>query len=328
LKVLIRFLWVGVIVRPQVIHVARPVLVDRPVPVTQRPIIIDRERPIPVPVRGGGGVSHGQAATQAESSSATRQEYAYGDNLPVSYESDFAESAGGADYNYANTQQEQQYAPDTQQEQQYASDTQQEHQYAAHSTHEELSGYQTQEPEINMPAPEQYQHSQAASHLDAQQGAGSFHESYSNLARTNSASVAGVTPLHCTEPIEVFNPNVNQSWQHTEQSTVMHHRNVPIDVLDPNFSPAWQRTDQPTLVRRYGHPAYDIVQKTDQVEQQMYQELRQRNSSGNIQRSPSAGSYASGSGIAGGGGHGDIHHFHPEDVHHQGSAPIPVRINY
>ena len=44
-------MFTGVIVRPQIVHVARPVLVDRPVPVTQRPIIIDRERPVPVPVR-------------------------------------------------------------------------------------------------------------------------------------------------------------------------------------------------------------------------------------------------------------------------------------
>lgn len=39
-----------IIVKPQIIHVARPVLVDRPVPVQQKPIVIERDRPIPVRV--------------------------------------------------------------------------------------------------------------------------------------------------------------------------------------------------------------------------------------------------------------------------------------
>ena len=39
-----------IIVRPQIIHVARPVLVDRPVPIQQRPLVIERDRPVPVRV--------------------------------------------------------------------------------------------------------------------------------------------------------------------------------------------------------------------------------------------------------------------------------------
>ena len=39
-----------IIVKPQIIHVARPVLVDRPIPVQQKPIVIERDRPIPVRV--------------------------------------------------------------------------------------------------------------------------------------------------------------------------------------------------------------------------------------------------------------------------------------
>jgi hypothetical protein len=39
-----------IIVRPQIIHVARPVLVDRPVPIQQRPIVIERDRPVPIRV--------------------------------------------------------------------------------------------------------------------------------------------------------------------------------------------------------------------------------------------------------------------------------------
>lgn len=35
-----------IIVRPQIIHVARPVLVDRPVPIQQRPIVIERDRAV------------------------------------------------------------------------------------------------------------------------------------------------------------------------------------------------------------------------------------------------------------------------------------------
>lgn len=66
-----------VIVRPQVIHVARPVLVDRPVPVTQRPIIIDRERPVPVPVRGQA------AAAQGGGSKIVQEEFVYRDRKSV-----------------------------------------------------------------------------------------------------------------------------------------------------------------------------------------------------------------------------------------------------
>lgn len=39
-----------IIVRPQIVHVARPVLVDRPVPVQQKPIVIERDRPVPIRV--------------------------------------------------------------------------------------------------------------------------------------------------------------------------------------------------------------------------------------------------------------------------------------
>jgi hypothetical protein len=71
----------------------------------------------------------------------------------------------------------------------------------------------------------------------------------------------------------------------------------------------------------------------------MYQELRQQSSSGGIQRSDSAASYGSGSGIgahsAGFGVHttsfssnlhGDIQNFNQEGIPHQGS--VPVCVNY
>lgn len=320
----------GVIVRPQVIHVARPVLVDRPVPVTQRPIIIDRERPIPVPVRGAG------QAAQGGSARATQEEYVYRDNLPVAYGGRYEEQVGGTNYGYVPSQH-------------------QEHQYAASSTHEAVDAYQTQAPVVNVGSSEQYQHSQSASQLNLQQDVGSFHGSYSNLARTNSASAVPPGALHCTEPFEVHSTAAHSSYQSNAAPTAVHstiaHASyqsnaAPIEVLDATVNPNWQRTDQSSLVRRYGRPAYDIVQRTDQVEQQMYQELRQRSSSGGIQRSASAASYGSGSGVginssagfAGGAGFasgagsysslGEIQTITQESAHYQSSSSQPVCVNY
>jgi hypothetical protein len=70
-----------------------------------------------------------------------------------------------------------------------------------------------------------------------------------------------------------------------------------MEVLDAALNPYWQKTDQSSLIRRYGRPAYEIVHKSKEVEQQMYNELRQRSSSGVDVRSTSTVSYASGSGI-------------------------------
>ncbi|CAF1323972.1 unnamed protein product [Adineta steineri] len=295
-----------VIVRPQVIHVARPVLVDRPVPVTQRPIIIDRERPVPVPLRNGGG--GGNNVNQEVETKTVKEEYVYRDNLPVAYGGRCADFTGGTNYGYTPTQQEQQ---------QYTTDT----------AHEMTSNYNTQGTTI----PDHFQHSQSAAQLNLQQGGGgggnNYQESYSNLARTSSASAVDAGPLSCTAPIEVLDATINNSWQ---------------------------RTDKSTLVRRYGRPAYDIVQKTDQVEQQMYQELRQRNGSGGgggggggAQRPDSSNSYASGSGIGGmttGGYTGstgsytqipvaEMKNYHVDGMqhhhhHHQGQGHMPVSINY
>lgn len=268
-------------------------LVDRPVPVTQRPIIIDRERPVPVPVRGGGGGN--QTAAQATSSRSTKEDYVYQDNLPVAYGNNFTETTSGANYDYVPPPQEQQYTTT--------------------STHEIASSYQTQGPTINIPVPEQqFQHSHSGSHLNVDQGASTYHESYSNIARTSSASGIDVTPLHCAPPIE---------------------------VLDAAVNPSWQRTDQSNLVRLYGRPAYEIVQRSDQIEQQMYQELRHRNGSGGVQRSESAASYGSGAGLAGHhGGYGThtgsystTHVSHTQNVtsevySHQEQGSDPVCINY
>lgn len=243
------FSLIGVIVRPQVIHVARPVLVDRPVPVTQRPIIIDRERPVPVPVRTA------QATGQAGGSRTVREEYVYRDNLPVAYGGRCAENAGGVNYGYMPAEQS--------------------HQYATSSAQEVSSGYEAQGPVINVAVPNPYQHSQSAAQLSELQNCTTLQGSYANIARTSSASAVNVTTTNVTGRIE---------------------------VLDPTVNPSWQRTDRSGLATRYGGPAVDIIQKTDQVEQQMYQELRQRSSSGGIQRSHSTASYGSGSGIAASGG--------------------------
>jgi len=255
-----------VIVRPQVIHVARPVLVDRPVPVTQRPIIIDRERPIPVPVRPAS-----QAAAQTGQSTVVQEEYVYRDNLPVAYGGRCSEYAGGVNYGYMPTQQE--------------------HQYAASSGHEESVGYQTQVVDQS-----------------------NYQQSYVETAETNnfSAASAGGGSLDCTGTIEVLDTTVNSSWQ---------------------------RTNPSSLVNQYGATAGDIVQKTGQVEQQMFQELRQRTSSGGsggVYRSGSSATFSSGGSYQlGPRGHsfssiplGEINPLNPEGIPHRGPAPIPVRINY
>jgi hypothetical protein len=57
-------------------------------------------------------------------------------------------------------------------------------------------------------------------------------------------------------------------------------------------------------MRRYGRPAYQIVNQSIEVEQQMYNEIRQRTSSGGVVRSSSAASFGSNSGIGAGGGGG------------------------
>ena len=262
-------------------------LVDRPVPVTQRPIIIDRERPVPVPMRGGAN----QGVAQTTTTRSTNEEYNYQDTLPVAYGNTFAEATSSANYDYTPTQQE--------------------HQYTTGLTHEVGNSYQTQGPTINIPPPEQFQHSHSASHLNVQQGAGAYHESYSNVARTSSASAVDVTPLHCAPPIE---------------------------ILDASVNPSWQRTDQSNLVRLYGRPAYELVQRTDQAEQQMYQELRHRNSSGGVQRSESGASYGSGAGLAGhsagfGGSYTSTHfsniqNLNTDMISHQDQGSEPVCINY
>ncbi|CAF0827197.1 unnamed protein product [Rotaria sp. Silwood1] len=342
-----------VIVRPQVIHVARPVLVDRPVPVTQRPIIIDRERPIPVPVRGGG-----QAAAQTGGSKVVREEYVYRDNLPVAYGGRCPEFAGGVNYGYMPTQQEHQYAssstheasniyqrqapiinvnvPNQFQRSHSASQfegqqgicktfhgsytdlagttgsyttginndylaAQQGQPYAASSTHEPGNIYQTEGSIVNINVPNQFQHSQSASHLEIQQGGlsgssgRSFHGSYSNLVGANNP--VGVNVGQHNQDI------LRQTFEQTAQfSGIPPHGPTQIEVLDAAVNPCWQKTDQSTLMRRYGRPAFEIVHKSEEVEQQMYHELRQRASTSGIVRSTSTASYGSGSGIGVSGG--------------------------
>ena len=243
---------------------ARPVLVDRPVPVTQRPIIIDRERPVPVPIRGGN-----QGGAQAAGSNTVREEYVYRDNLPVAYGGRCAEFAGGVNYGYMPAQQETQYA--------------------SSSTQEVTANYQAQGPAINVT--DQYQ-CQSNSNLEVQQDVASFHGSYSNLAQAGNGSTMNVEELNQ----QVLQQTLDQTSQAAGLSV---GGPAQIEILDTTVNPYWQKTDQSTLVRRYGRPAYEIVHKTDQVEQQMYTELRHQSGSVEIQRSASSASYGSGSAIDG-----------------------------
>lgn len=259
-----------IIVRPQIIHVARPVLVDRPVPVTQRPIIIDRERPVPVPVRVG------QAAAKASGSNIVREEFVYRENVPVAYGGRCADFAGAASHGYASQQQQQQQH------------------YGSGSMQEVSGAYQNIGQTVNVNVPNQFQQSRSSSHLDVQSGhgaGGSFHESYTDIPRTNSASAVNVGRLNQ----QVIQQTLEQS---ARAAGVPAHCPTQIEILDTAVNPFWQKTDQSTLMRRYGRPAYEIVHKTDQVEEQMYNELRQRSSSAGPQRSASSASYGSGAGLA------------------------------
>jgi hypothetical protein len=246
--------------------------VDRPVPVTQRPIIIDRERPIPVPAR-----SAAQNGVNTVGSHIVREEYVYRDNLPVAYGGRCAEFAGGVNYGYMPAQQDAQYA--------------------ASSTHEPPNSYSTSGGGAggvgDIHGQHQFQHSQSSSHVDVQPDVGSFHGSYSNLARANSSSAVNVSQLNQ----HAIQQTIDQSARAAGLPT---HGPTQIEILDTAVNPFWQKTDQSALMRRYGRPAYEIVHKTDQVEQQMYNELRQ-NTDG-IQRSTSSASYGSGSGIGVAGG--------------------------
>jgi len=241
------------------------------VPVTQRPIIIDRERPVPVPVRGGG-----QQAAQSGGSRVVREEYVYRDNLPVAYGGRCAEFAGGVNYGYMPTQQE--------------------HQYTTSSTHEtggyQAQGqgvYQAQGQAVNIHVPTQVQHSQTSSHVELQRsGGGSYQGSYSNLAEASNAA-AGINVGQLNQEV------LQQTFEQTTQIGGISASGInQIEVLDTAVNPYWQKTDQSTLLRRYGRPAYEIVHQSQEVEQQMYRELRQRSSSADVVRSTSSASYGSG----------------------------------
>jgi hypothetical protein len=272
----ISFIFSGVIVRPQVIHVARPVLVDRPVPVTQRPIIIDRERPIPVPVRGGA------AQTVGGGSKIVKEEFVYRDNLPVAYGGRCAEFTGGANYGYVPTQQA--------------------HQYASSSTHES-SIYQGEAQAVNVGQFNeqvlQQTYGQSAAQIGGAQAVnvGQFNEQV--LQQTYGQSGAQIGEAQAVN-VGQFNEQVlQQSYEQSAQIGVASgNGSAPIEFLDAAIDPLhWQKTEEATLIRRYGRPAYEIVTKSKEVEQQMYNELRQRSSSGVDVRSTSTVSYASGSGI-------------------------------
>ncbi|CAF1479220.1 unnamed protein product, partial [Didymodactylos carnosus] len=259
-----------VIVRPQIIHVARPVLVDRPVPVTQRPIIIDRERPVPVPIRAAAKVQCGPQVV--------REEYVYRDNLPVAYGGRCANYAGGLSYGYMPTHVDNQYATSNE------------------------AVYQTQSAPptvIDMVIPNQFQQQQYPQSHSASSVEQQFHRSGS-----------GLNLPHC----ESFGPDP------------IGPRPPQIEVLDTAVNPFWQKTDPPNLLRRYGRPAFDIVDKTNQVQGlQMYS-----NGDGGvgIHRSNSAASHVSGlqrNGSFGSIPMGDIRNLPPEGF---GPGPIPVRINY
>jgi hypothetical protein len=168
----------GVIVRPQIVHVARPVLIDRPVPVTQRPIIIDRERPVPVPIRAAK-----QNAGQSAGAKVIRKEYVYRDNIPVAY--------------------------------------------------------------------------------------------------------AGP----CTDNQHTAS-NAHQYGQSSAINGLMNGSGGTIEILDSTVNPSWQRTNQTALINRYGRSAANLVQTSNQVQQNVVQQFSQRSSNvTTMPRSASAGRF-------------------------------------
>ena len=105
-----------IIVRPQIIHVARPVLVDRPVPIQQRPIVIERDGHVRLAddkndinlttdIGGGGGNSsgddvgdlirnteHAQEVTYHEFTQVNPNAYSYGVNTMNSSTNEYEEN--------------------------------------------------------------------------------------------------------------------------------------------------------------------------------------------------------------------------------------------
>jgi hypothetical protein len=102
-----------IIVRPQIIHVARPVLVDRPVPIQQRPIVIERDRPIPVRIETiERSEPSGATGTEVTKNIETTQEVTYHEftqNYPATttgtttnINTEYASSSQNYDYSTAN----------------------------------------------------------------------------------------------------------------------------------------------------------------------------------------------------------------------------------
>lgn len=184
-----------VVVRPQVIHVARPVLVDRPVPVTQRPIIIDRERPVPVPIR-----TVGTGVGKAGGARTIREEYVFRDNLPVAYGGRCPEYAGGINYGYMPTQQE--------------------HQYATTSVQELVGNYPVPGPVYNVTARNSYGYTPKVAQYNLNQGGGVY-ETYTDAVGTNNASIINGGLIGGAGVIEVLDSTINPNWQRTDQSALI-----------------------------------------------------------------------------------------------------------
>ncbi|KAL7668573.1 hypothetical protein ACOME3_009270 [Neoechinorhynchus agilis] len=248
-----------VIVRPQVVHVARPVVIDRPVPVSQRPIVIEREKPIPYPVRTP---VHFQDGTGQMEEHSVQEQYVYADNIPAAYGGRTGEFAYGLNYGYQPTDDRYRYV---------------------------VSGCDYSGP-VNI---EVLSQGQVIARRSAQvEHIGGTHHGYQQTnygSIQHSASLGSVHQYnhqYNTQPLVGSPHHFELGVEATDVDRVAahHHQGIMVgdsqgqtgksfEVLDPNGNGEWERVDSRILQDRYGSSAVRMAQLTNQDEYRMEDNL-------------------------------------------------------
>lgn len=247
-----------VIVRPQIVQVARPVVIDRPIPVAQRPIVIDRERPVPFPVVRQAPHDH---------SSVQNEHYIYRDNLPLAYGGRTGEFATGMNYGYVPVNENYQYIVsgcDELLRQQLVNKHHQHHTYKPHHIDHQYdsSGY-----------------------LSSIGGADCFDEALNELVPSGAARIPNVYSdeqqfVHHAQhiPVEIVSNQYNQtnSGDYTTNISIGEENKtalvetlrragtgcINLEVLDPTIKPVWEPVDAKMLIQRYGSSAARFVENS------------------------------------------------------------------
>ncbi|KAI0983997.1 hypothetical protein GJ496_004029 [Pomphorhynchus laevis] len=226
-----------VIVRPQIVQVARPVVIDRPIPVTQRPIVIDRERPVPFPVSSSLPV--GQVSNE---------QYIYRDNLPLAYGGRTGEFATGMNYGYMPVNEDYQYivseSDDFLRQQLVNSHLQHNQQYQLHTN----SGYYGSQGDCFDQALEEATSGRSVDFYSKR----NEHKSIPNQARVASSS----NVAHYTN-INVADENRNALVETLRRAGT---GCVNLEVLDPTVRPVWEPINAKMLIQRYGQSAIRFVE--------------------------------------------------------------------